>query len=127
MPASLMGCSVDEFMTRLAGLDAPMLARLKAARRPRTGSCATWLRSTRPQAGPRWASWNSNAPHAFANMNLTDNVVRFITSRYDKNPLVVQGPGARAGSHGRRRVRATCCACVRASARRSRPRRSFGA
>jgi len=32
--------------------------------------------------------------HPFANINLTDNVVRFITSRYDRNPLVVQGPGA---------------------------------
>jgi aspartokinase/homoserine dehydrogenase 1 len=25
---------------------------------------------------------------------LTDNVVRFLTSRYNQNPLVVQGPGA---------------------------------
>ena len=32
--------------------------------------------------------------HPFANINLTDNIVRFVTSRYDKNPLVVQGPGA---------------------------------
>jgi aspartokinase/homoserine dehydrogenase 1 len=32
--------------------------------------------------------------HPFANINLTDNVVRFVTSRYDVNPLVVQGPGA---------------------------------
>jgi len=32
--------------------------------------------------------------HPFANINLTDNVVRFVTSRYDQNPLVVQGPGA---------------------------------
>ena len=32
--------------------------------------------------------------HPFANINLTDNIVRFITSRYDRNPLVVQGPGA---------------------------------
>jgi aspartokinase/homoserine dehydrogenase 1 len=32
--------------------------------------------------------------HPFANINLTDNIVRFVTSRYDQNPLVVQGPGA---------------------------------
>ena len=32
--------------------------------------------------------------HPFANINLTDNVVRFMTGRYDRNPLVVQGPGA---------------------------------
>jgi aspartokinase/homoserine dehydrogenase 1 len=32
--------------------------------------------------------------HPFANINLTDNVVRYVTGRYDANPLVVQGPGA---------------------------------
>ncbi len=32
--------------------------------------------------------------HAFANIALTDNVVRYATSRYNSNPLIVQGPGA---------------------------------
>jgi aspartokinase/homoserine dehydrogenase 1 len=32
--------------------------------------------------------------HTFANIALTDNVVRFATRRYCENPLVVQGPGA---------------------------------
>jgi aspartokinase/homoserine dehydrogenase 1 len=32
--------------------------------------------------------------HAFASINFTDNVVRFVTGRYDRNPLVIQGPGA---------------------------------
>ena len=32
--------------------------------------------------------------HAFANIQLTDNVVQFTTARYCDNPLVVQGPGA---------------------------------
>ena len=32
--------------------------------------------------------------HAFANIALTDNVVRYTTSRYSENPLIVQGPGA---------------------------------
>ena len=35
-----------------------------------------------------------NASHAFANIALTDNVVRFSTARYCDNALVVQGPGA---------------------------------
>ena len=34
------------------------------------------------------------AKHAFANIALTDNVVRFATRRYRDNPLIVQGPGA---------------------------------
>ncbi|MEO7386860.1 MAG: ACT domain-containing protein, partial [Gammaproteobacteria bacterium] len=32
--------------------------------------------------------------HAFANINLTDNIVRYVSARYSENPLVVQGPGA---------------------------------
>ena len=35
-----------------------------------------------------------DAKHAFANIALTDNVVRFATRRYCDNPLIVQGPGA---------------------------------
>jgi len=35
-----------------------------------------------------------DAKHAFANIALTDNVVRFATRRYCANPLIVQGPGA---------------------------------
>ncbi|MFZ0550617.1 MAG: hypothetical protein WAM21_07390, partial [Steroidobacteraceae bacterium] len=34
------------------------------------------------------------AKHPFANIALTDNVVRFATRRYCNNPLIVQGPGA---------------------------------
>jgi len=34
------------------------------------------------------------AKHAFANIALTDNIVRFSTARYCNNPLIVQGPGA---------------------------------
>ena len=35
-----------------------------------------------------------DSSHPFANMNLTDNVVRYESARYSDNPLVVQGPGA---------------------------------
>ncbi len=34
------------------------------------------------------------ANHPFSNINLTDNIVQFETSRYASNPLVIQGPGA---------------------------------
>jgi aspartokinase/homoserine dehydrogenase 1 len=30
----------------------------------------------------------------FSQINLTDNIVQFVTDRYSKNPLVIQGPGA---------------------------------
>ncbi len=32
--------------------------------------------------------------HPFANINLTDNIVRYASARYSENPLVIQGPGA---------------------------------
>jgi aspartokinase/homoserine dehydrogenase 1 len=32
--------------------------------------------------------------HPFARINLTDNVVQFVTHRYSENPLIVRGPGA---------------------------------
>ena len=38
------------------------------------------------------ASYRST--HPFARIQLTDNIVLFRTSRYNENPLVVQGPGA---------------------------------
>lgn len=34
------------------------------------------------------------ADHPFAGIDLTDNVVRYVTERYCDNPLVVRGPGA---------------------------------
>lgn len=34
------------------------------------------------------------ADHPFSNINLTDNIVQFETSRYASSPLVIQGPGA---------------------------------
>jgi aspartokinase/homoserine dehydrogenase 1 len=32
--------------------------------------------------------------HPFANIAMTDNIVRFVTDRYSDNPLIIQGPGA---------------------------------
>ena len=34
--------------------------------------------------------------HAFAAIDLTDNIVKFTTRRYSENPLIVRGPGAGA-------------------------------
>lgn len=93
VPAALMGCSVDEFMARLPELDAPMLARLKAAQA--ANKVLRYVAALDTATGKATVGVvELERTHAFANMNLTDNVVRFITSRYDKNPLVVQGPGA---------------------------------
>mgnify|MGYP006272680107 CR=1 FL=1 len=93
VPASLMACPVDEFMARLPELDAPMLARLQAAQQ--AGKVLRYVAALDTATGTATVGLvELEQSHAFAHMNLTDNVVRFISSRYDRNPLVVQGPGA---------------------------------
>ncbi len=92
VPKSLQGVGVDEFMKRLPEFDDVMsgvfaeakkrqqvlryVGRIDAAGKATVGLCAL------------------PATHAFANIALTDNVVRFATRRYCDNPLIVQGPGA---------------------------------
>jgi aspartokinase/homoserine dehydrogenase 1 len=93
IPPPLVGVGVEEFMARLGELDAPMLAKLEAARsRNRVLRYVGALEAASNKATVGLVELDKS--HPFANINLTDNVVRFVTSRYDQNPLVVQGPGA---------------------------------
>jgi bifunctional aspartokinase / homoserine dehydrogenase 1 len=93
VPPTLASCSVEEFLDRLPELDAPMLKRYEAARAD--GRVLRYVGAL--DAATRRATVGLVAleeSHPFSRINLTDNVVRFVTSRYDQNPLVVQGPGA---------------------------------
>ena len=93
IPAQLATCPPDEFMNRLGELDAPMLARLQSAQK--AGRVLRYVAAL--DAASRRASVGLvelERSHPFANINLTDNIVQFVTSRYHQNPLVVQGPGA---------------------------------
>ena len=93
IPSSLGACSVDEFMSRVPELDAPMLARLQAA--AAKGCVLRYVAALDAASGRATVGLvELDRSHPFANINLTDNIVRFVTSRYDRNPLVVQGPGA---------------------------------
>jgi aspartokinase/homoserine dehydrogenase 1 len=93
IPPQLVGVGVEEFMARLGELDAPMLAKLEAARsRNKVLRYVGALDAASNKATVGLVELERS--HPFANINLTDNVVRFVTSRYDQNPLVVQGPGA---------------------------------
>jgi aspartokinase/homoserine dehydrogenase 1 len=92
VPAGLEQGSVQEFLERLPAHDAVMAARFE-----RAGAAGKVLR----YVGRLTASGEAtvgvvecDARHAFANIALTDNVVRFATTRYSSNPLIVQGPGA---------------------------------
>ncbi|HEU4600568.1 MAG TPA: bifunctional aspartate kinase/homoserine dehydrogenase I [Steroidobacteraceae bacterium] len=93
VPSALASCSSQEFLDRLPEFDAPMAARLKAVRdRNRVLRYVGSLDAATGKASVGLVELERS--HTFANINLTDNVVRFITQRYNQNPLVVQGPGA---------------------------------
>jgi len=106
VPAGLESGSIEDFMARLPRHDAAMRERLESARargkvlryvgrltceraagtQPAAASAATALATV--------GLVELDAKHPFANIALTDNVVRFATRRYCDNPLIVQGPGA---------------------------------
>lgn len=93
VPSALTQCSPQEFLDRLPEFDEPMAERLKAARsRDRVLRYVGTLDAATGKASVGLAELERS--HTFANINLTDNVVRYLTSRYNQNPLVVQGPGA---------------------------------
>jgi len=79
-------------MSRLGEFDAPMKARLDAARKENQVLRYVAKLSAGGRATVGLVALPSD--HAFAHIKLTDNIVQFTTGRYDKNPLVVQGPGA---------------------------------
>jgi aspartokinase/homoserine dehydrogenase 1 len=92
VPGALAECGVDDFLERLTEFDAPMLVRLEAARA--RGQVLRYVGSVSVDGHAQVGVVELPATHPFANIALTDNIVRFETARYDKNPLIVQGPGA---------------------------------
>jgi aspartokinase/homoserine dehydrogenase 1 len=92
VPDALAEGSVETFLERLPEHDDTMTEILRTAqaegkvlrfvgRVERDGTASVRLR--------RYPT-----DHAFARISHTDNIVRFQTDRYQKNPLIVQGPGA---------------------------------
>jgi aspartokinase/homoserine dehydrogenase 1 len=79
-------------MQRLPESDAAMAAKLAAARGK--GQVLRYVGRIDADGHATVGLMFLNAKHAFANIALTDNVVRFATRRYCDNPLIVQGPGA---------------------------------
>jgi bifunctional aspartokinase / homoserine dehydrogenase 1 len=92
VPKALESCSVDEFMTRLPEFDATMAATLADARAK--NQVLRYVGRVDADGAATVGLMRLDAKHAFANIALTDNVVRFATRRYCDNPLIVQGPGA---------------------------------
>ncbi|HEX8757366.1 MAG TPA: bifunctional aspartate kinase/homoserine dehydrogenase II, partial [Steroidobacteraceae bacterium] len=100
VPAGLESGSIEDFMGRLPRHDAAMRERLERARARSkvlryVGRLTCQSASNGQPAGVAAVGLvELDAKHPFANIALTDNVVRFATRRYCDNPLIVQGPGA---------------------------------
>jgi aspartokinase/homoserine dehydrogenase 1 len=92
VPDSLATCSVDEFMKRLSDSDASMAATFADAREK--NQVLRYVGRIDSDGKATVGLRRLDGKHAFANIALTDNVVRFATRRYCDNPLIVQGPGA---------------------------------
>jgi len=92
VPAELAGGSIEEFMAQLPRYDAAIAERLSAARA--RGKVLRYTGTLSASGEATVGLKELDARHAFANIALTDNVVRFATRRYCDNPLIVQGPGA---------------------------------
>jgi bifunctional aspartokinase / homoserine dehydrogenase 1 len=93
VPAALTDCSANEFLARLPEFDAAIAARHAEA--AAAGRVLRYVGRLDAAAGRATVGlMQLERRHPFANIALTDNVVRFETRRYCDNPLIVQGPGA---------------------------------
>ena len=92
VPEALANCSIEEFLQRLPEFDAAMQTRYQKARAE--GQVLRYVARLDASGTAAVGVTRLDQHHAFANISLTDNVVRFVTRRYCDNPLIVQGPGA---------------------------------
>jgi aspartokinase/homoserine dehydrogenase 1 len=92
VPPELAGCPADEFLARLPEFDARLAARHREAEA--AGAVLRYVGRLDASGRATVGLVRLERRHPFANIALTDNVVRFETRRYCDNPLIVQGPGA---------------------------------
>ena len=92
VPSELVGGSSDEFLAQLPRFDARIAQRYQAART--RGRVLRYVGRLSAAGVATVGLEELDAKHAFASIALTDNIVRYVTSRYCDNPLIIQGPGA---------------------------------
>ena len=92
VPAGLESGSSEAFLEQLPRYDADMRKRYEAAKA--RGRVLRYVGRVTAAGEATVGLMELDMHHAFANIALTDNVVRYTTSRYCDNPLIVQGPGA---------------------------------
>ena len=92
VPPELGDCPIEEFLGRLPEFDGRMAERQAAA--ARAGEVLRYVGRLDASGRATVGLVRLGSRHPFANIALTDNVVRFESRRYCDNPLIVQGPGA---------------------------------
>jgi aspartokinase/homoserine dehydrogenase 1 len=92
IPAGLEKGTPDEFLAKLPQYDGEMKKRFDAA--AAKGKVLRYMGRLTADGKASVGIAELDKTHAFANIALTDNVVRYATARYNTNPLIVQGPGA---------------------------------
>jgi aspartokinase/homoserine dehydrogenase 1 len=91
IPAELAQVDAEQFLARLGEFDDTM--RERHARAAADGQVLRYV-ARLDADGARVGLVSLPSSHAFAHLQLTDNIVQFTTRRYCANPLIVQGPGA---------------------------------
>ncbi len=92
IPEKLRDAPVDEFLSGLADYDTEMESQFIAAREQ--GKVLRYVATLNDKGEASVGLQMIPTDNPLANINLTDNIVQFVTDRYAQNPLVVQGPGA---------------------------------
>jgi aspartokinase/homoserine dehydrogenase 1 len=92
VPESLRHVSLEEFLERLPEHDAQMQSLFQDAKEQ--DRILRYVAKLTADGAASVGLEMLEAASPFGNINLTDNIVQFVTDRYSANPLVVQGPGA---------------------------------
>ena len=92
VPSSLREGDAASFLDALGAFDEAMAERFLAAKA--RGEVLRYVGVAEDDGTAKVALLPYAASHPFARLAATDNVFAFTTERYQKQPLVVQGPGA---------------------------------
>src|SRR5688572_27956529 len=92
IPPGLDKGTPDDFLAKLPQFDGEMKKRFDAA--AAKGKVLRYMGRLTADGKAVVGVAELDKSHAFANIALADNVVRYATARYNTNPLIVQGPGA---------------------------------
>ncbi len=92
VPGGLETGTSEAFLEQLPRYDTDMHKRYEAAKA--RGRVLRYVGRVTAAGEATVGLMELDTRHAFANIALTDNVVRYVTSRYCDNPLIIQGPGA---------------------------------